>query len=113
MLRDGKKSQLSISNEELNKLQAAKDSAASTVNGSLNEVLQIALPQYSGSDLCDLSYMPCGEHLNHQAPPTYAASSELVFAPQSLFATFGPLPISTPPVSFFLLHHVTLTQKAL
>ncbi|KAG2249262.1 hypothetical protein Bca52824_088890 [Brassica carinata] len=47
----------------------------------LPEVLNIALPQYSGS-----------------APPTYAASSELVFVPQSFFATFGPIPISYPPI---------------
>ncbi|KAL0873795.1 hypothetical protein Bca101_023500 [Brassica carinata] len=92
------KAPLLISNEELNKPQDTTDSDASTLNGSLNEVLQIALPQYSGSDLYDLWYMPCGEYINHQAPPSYAASSELVFAPQSFFATFGPLPISTVPI---------------
>ncbi|KAG5413449.1 hypothetical protein IGI04_001016 [Brassica rapa subsp. trilocularis] len=92
------KAPLLISNGELNIPQDTPHSDASSVNGSPSEVLQIALPQYSGSDLCDPWYMPCGEHINHQAPPTYAASSELVFASQSFFANFGPIPISYPPI---------------
>ncbi|WZZ24929.1 hypothetical protein YC2023_008330 [Brassica napus] len=49
-----KKAPLLISNGELNKPQDTTDSDASSVNESLSEVLNIALPQYSGSGLYDI-----------------------------------------------------------
>lgn len=101
---------LLISNEKLSKMEAITDNYdASSIEGPVNDELQIAckplaLQQYHGPNYYDpwlnhvYQSMPCAAPYQD---PTNGVPSWIV--PQSVFATFPPVPISLRPVIYIII----------